>query len=94
MRHLIASAFFSISFLETAAQENNGSENFAPTNYPDRIMMTIPGNPATSRAVSWRTVYGNTNSVGEIALLIRIRNWRKKQRKPRELLPRGKKEAP
>ena len=35
---------------------------------PDRIMLTIPGNPATSRAVSWRTIYGDTISLGEIAL--------------------------
>ena len=35
---------------------------------PDRIMLTIPGNPATSRAVSWRTVYEDTISLGEIAL--------------------------
>lgn len=35
---------------------------------PDRIMLTIPGNPATSRAVSWRTIYDDTISLGEIAL--------------------------
>lgn len=36
---------------------------------PDRIMLTIPGNPATSRAVSWHTTYKDSVSVGEIALL-------------------------
>lgn len=49
-------------------QQNSELSNFAPTVYPDRIMMTIPGNPATSRAISWRTVFNDTISVGEIAL--------------------------
>ena len=31
-------------------------------------MLTIPGNPATSRAVSWRTVYEDTISLGEIVI--------------------------
>lgn len=38
------------------------------TLYPDRIMLTIPGNPATSRAVSWCTVYEDTVSLGEIII--------------------------
>ncbi len=42
--------------------------DFSPTVCPDRIMLTIPGDPATSRAVSWRTVYEDTASFGEIAL--------------------------
>jgi hypothetical protein len=37
------------------------------TVFPERIMLTIPGNPATSRAVSWRSVYEDTISLGEIA---------------------------
>ncbi len=41
--------------------------NFEPTVFPDRIMLSIPGNPATSRAVSWRTVNSVTKSIGEIA---------------------------
>jgi predicted phosphodiesterase len=47
----------------------NEFANFEPTVYPDRIMLSIPGNPATSRAVSWRTVFEITESVGEIAIL-------------------------
>ncbi|MFV0554592.1 MAG: fibronectin type III domain-containing protein [Mangrovibacterium sp.] len=35
---------------------------------PDRIMLSISGNPATSRAVSWRTVFDDTASVAQIAL--------------------------
>ena len=44
----------------------NEYTNFAPTAFPDRVMLTIPGNPATTRAVSWRTIFGDTVSVGEI----------------------------
>ncbi len=43
--------------------------NFDPTVFPDRIMLTIPGDPATSRAVSWRTVFEVTESTGEITIL-------------------------
>jgi len=43
--------------------------DFAPTVFPDRIMLTIPGDPATSRAVSWHTVYEDTVSIGEISLM-------------------------
>ncbi len=38
-----------------------------PSHIPDRIMLTIPGDPATSRAVSWRTLFSDTISIGEIA---------------------------
>lgn len=48
---------------------NDEYSNFSPTKYPDRIMLTIPGDPATSRAVSWRTIYDDTVSIGEIALM-------------------------
>jgi hypothetical protein len=34
---------------------------------PDRIMLTIPGDPATSAAVSWRSLYQDTISLGQIA---------------------------
>ncbi len=53
----------------TTRKEKNEYSNFTPTFYPDRIMLTIPGDPATSRAVSWRTVYEDTVSIGEIALM-------------------------
>ena len=43
--------------------------NFEPTVFPDRIMLSVPGDPATSRAVSWRSVFEVTESVGEIAIL-------------------------
>jgi predicted phosphodiesterase len=39
------------------------------TNYLDRMMLTIPGNPANTRAVSWRTIFNDSISIGEIALL-------------------------
>ncbi len=50
------------------AQPRDEFSNFAPTVYPDRIMLTIPGNPAVTRAVSWRTAFENTISIGEIAV--------------------------
>lgn len=53
----------------TAQSSQNEYSNFDPTNFPDRIMLSIPGNPATSRAVSWRTAFEVIESVGEIAIL-------------------------
>ena len=47
----------------------NDYSNFAPTAFPDRIMLTIPGNPASTRAVSWRTDFNNTVSKGEIVVV-------------------------
>ena len=37
--------------------------------YLDRVMQSISGNPAKSRAVSWRTNSNDTVSIGEITLL-------------------------
>jgi len=61
MRKLLIFLLFIVAtFQQVKSQE---------TVYPDRIMLTIPGNPATSRAVSWRTVYVDSVSTGEITLL-------------------------
>lgn len=57
---LIFLLFIGATFQQVKSQE---------TVYLDRIMLTIPGNPATSRAVSWRTVYKDSVSIGEITLL-------------------------
>ena len=35
---------------------------------PERIMLTLPGNPATTAAVTWRTVYDDTASLAQIAI--------------------------
>lgn len=66
MRYLIIFFVFAAGCMSLNAQQVNEFSNFEPTVYPDRIMLTIPGDPATSRAVSWRTVYENTVSIGEL----------------------------
>ena len=53
----------------TAQNGENQFANFEPTVFPDRIMLSIPGDPATSRAVTWRTAFEVTISAGEIAIL-------------------------
>jgi predicted phosphodiesterase len=52
-----------------AQTSENQFSNFEPTVFPDRIMLSLSGDPATSRAVSWRTAFAVTASVGEIAIL-------------------------
>jgi 3',5'-cyclic AMP phosphodiesterase CpdA len=47
----------------------NGYANYAPTVYPDRVMLSVPGDPATTRAVSWRTTGSDTISVAEVAVV-------------------------
>ena len=39
---------------------------YQPSPFPDRIMLTIPDNPSSSRAVTWRTSYDIKKSVGQI----------------------------
>lgn len=34
---------------------------------PERIMLTVPGDPATTAAVTWRTIFSDTVSIGQIA---------------------------
>jgi phosphodiesterase/alkaline phosphatase D-like protein len=61
--------FLSLLFgliVQNELKGQNEYSNFDPTSSPDRIMLTIPGNPATTRAVSWRTVFDDTISIGEI----------------------------
>ncbi len=50
-------------------QRDNEFPHFEPAVSPDRVMLSIPGDAATSRAVSWRTVFSITGSYGEIAVL-------------------------
>jgi predicted phosphodiesterase len=60
---------FLLSVFSGLFAQNLQYANFTPTLFPDRVMLSISGNPATSRAVSWRTAYEITESVGEIAVL-------------------------
>ena len=39
-----------------------------PSEDPDRIILTFNGNPATSRAVTWRTNTTVTKAIAEIAV--------------------------
>lgn len=39
-----------------------------PTALPDRVVLTIPGDPATSRAVTWRTAVGARAALAQLAL--------------------------
>jgi hypothetical protein len=61
---------FNLSNQNLHAQNSaNQFANFQPTAFPDRIMLSISGDPATSRAVSWRTSFDIKESIGEIAPL-------------------------
>lgn len=73
-KQLITLVLFTVVYIfpfnEITAQPDSGNfSNFEPTVFPDRIMLSISGNPATTRAVSWRTAFETTESVGEIAIL-------------------------
>jgi 3',5'-cyclic AMP phosphodiesterase CpdA len=52
-----------------AEQSDNKFSNYEPTLSPDRVMLSISGDPATTRAVTWRTHFSITGSYGEIAVL-------------------------
>ncbi len=63
---LIVLLFLLMAPFAYAQETINPFANFAPTPYPDRVMLTIPGDPATTLAVTWRTVAGMEASIGEI----------------------------
>jgi len=69
MNRIIHSILFIVALSQLTKAQNSDFQNFAPTVFPDRIMLTIPRNPATSRAVTWRTVYVDTISIGEISIV-------------------------
>jgi 3',5'-cyclic AMP phosphodiesterase CpdA len=64
---LIISAF---GFCNSLIAQTTGEKvpGLEPKIYPDRIMLTIPGNPASSRAVLWRTDNSVTESIAQIAV--------------------------
>ena len=53
---------FAFLFQVTFAQEN---KNYPPSKFPDRIIMGLKGDPATSRAVNWRTDETVNNAIAE-----------------------------
>lgn len=68
MKYLLLITLLLGSFSGLFAQ-NMQYANFEPTVAPDRVMLSISGDPSTSRAVSWRTTFEITESIGEIAIL-------------------------
>jgi 3',5'-cyclic AMP phosphodiesterase CpdA len=48
--------------------DNNQSMYGKSSIYPDRIMLNMPGDPATVRAVTWRTSVNNRNSIAQYAV--------------------------
>lgn len=72
-----AVAWFAVAALvaalsPTAADAQNtlvvdGMPRYRPTGYPDRIVLTFPGDPARSQAVTWRTDRTVQRAVAEIA---------------------------
>jgi 3',5'-cyclic AMP phosphodiesterase CpdA len=69
MKKILLAGFIVLCILPVIRAQESGFPNFAPTIYPERIMLTISGDPATSRAVSWRTVYNDSISIGQLATM-------------------------
>jgi len=57
----------SIQLLFSCTQGNH-PEHYKPSLYPDRIMLNIPGDPATTRAITWRTSAKIKHSLVQYAL--------------------------
>jgi len=45
-----------------------GQPRYEPTGYPDRIVLTFGGDPASTQAVTWRTAPSVTEAVAELAV--------------------------
>lgn len=65
MKHFIISSILLLTLQCATAQTD--SVRYLPDYSPDRIMLTISGNPASERSVTWRTRYDITNGFGQIA---------------------------
>jgi hypothetical protein len=48
-------------------EEEVAQYEFSPSLFPDRVMLTIPGDPATSRAVTWRTSFDVKDGLAQLA---------------------------
>jgi 3',5'-cyclic AMP phosphodiesterase CpdA len=66
-KYLIILLLATSCIIQPKTKEQNKYLNCEPGIYPDRIMLAIPDDPATSRSVSWRTEYSITKSLAEIA---------------------------
>lgn len=73
----LITCLFLISFL-SAQHNHNGLNHWEiPSVNPDRIILTFHGNPATSRAVTWRTNTQILKGVAQIAMSTRNSNFKK-----------------
>jgi 3',5'-cyclic AMP phosphodiesterase CpdA len=68
MKNKILSFLFIASIVIACAkkEQNTLTGNQGVSIVPDRIMLTIPGDPSTSRAVTWRTGPTAENTIGQI----------------------------
>ena len=63
------SIIFLISLVSSAQHDHTGLHHWEiPSKNPDRIILTFHGDPATSRAVTWRTDNNIKKGVAEIAI--------------------------
>jgi hypothetical protein len=62
MNRLFTFLIFFVSVISISAQQV-----YPPVSVPDRIMLTIPGDPATTAAVTWRTLFSDSISFAQIA---------------------------
>jgi acid phosphatase type 7 len=72
VRQGAAVALFAILLPLAASAQNTlvveGAPRYEPTGYPDRIVLTFAGDPATTQAVNWRTGPSVDRAVAEIAV--------------------------
>lgn len=59
---------FGCSIQQSVKEQETGNSSTS-SHTPDRIMLSIPADPSKSRAVSWRTIYNDSVSLGEIAVV-------------------------
>jgi len=62
VKRIIATFLLSTTLISLYGQQTNTSIY----SEPDRIMLTIPGDPATTAAVTWRTGFNDTASIAQI----------------------------
>ncbi len=68
MLNLVKSVLFVLLIITLGSRNVNSQEPIDKTAIPDRIMLTIPSDPATSRAVTWRTENTTSATIGQITM--------------------------
>lgn len=66
MKHILTSTFLFLSLASQMALAQERTAKYVPSSYPDRIVLNLTTDPATSVAVTWRTDTTVVESIAQV----------------------------